>query len=369
MRENRAFPLDFNDRTREEMCCDLLVCRPSPHRLPIGRDGRTRRSVETKLRLRRGLCGSSVRDEKAMTVHPPDGPSHVPVMLGEVMRLLSPKPGETFVDGTVGTGGHAQAMMHAVGNTGRLLVVDRDPTMLERARTRLDETIARFVAGNFSELDAYLREFEPAGADGVFLDLGVASPHLDDPARGFSYRMDGPLDMRMTQAHGPDHQGPDAEAWINSAPEAELARVIREYGEERFAGRIARRIVEARKQARIRRTLALSEIIRRAVPRTRRRLHPARRTFQALRIFINRELDHLDRFLQILPRALKPRGRSAVISYHSLEDRRVKHAFREGVKKGYYEALTRKPLRPSPDEVGANPRSRSARLRAIRKRE
>ena len=291
--------------------------------------------------------------------------AHVPVMLSEIMRLLDPRPGEVVLDATVGCGGHAGAIAGALAGTGLLLGMDRDPAMAERARARLGAAFAhgvKVVVANFSEADVQLKSVAGRLADGVLLDLGAASPQIDDPGRGFSYRADGPLDMRMAQ-----FEGPSAEEWINRVPEGELARVLFEFGEERFSRRIAKAIVRARARSRIRRTGDLAEIIRSAVPAGRRRLHPARRSFQAIRIVINDEMRHLERFLEILPGMLNPGGRCVVISYHSLEDRRVKNAFRAGAREGTYELLTRKPLRPSEREVCANPRSRSARVRAVRR--
>jgi 16S rRNA (cytosine1402-N4)-methyltransferase len=239
--------------------------------------------------------------------------------------------------------------------------------MAQLARERLLDVSAgakvEILTGRFGDLPSVLATVGVEAADGVLLDLGVASPQLDDPSRGLSYRADGPLDMRLT----PDAEL-SAEEWINQVSQDELARVLREYGEERFSGRIARAIVEARARKRIRRTGELAEIIARSVPRGPRRLHPARRSFQALRIRVNEEMQQLERFLAALARLLKPGGRCAIISYHSLEDRRVKNAFRDGAREGIYELLTRKPMRPSAEEIAANPRSRSARLRAARKR-
>lgn len=293
-------------------------------------------------------------------------PLHVPVMLEESLRLLNPKPGETIVDGTLGAGGHSRAILEALGAAGRLIGVDRDPKMAQIAGQKLLGASAgakvEILTGRFGDLPAVLAAVGVEAADGVLLDLGVASPQLDDPARGLSYRADGPLDMRLT----PD-AGLSAEEWINQVSQDELAQVLREYGEERFSGRIARAIVEARARKPIRRTGELAEIIARSVPRGPRRLHPARRSFQALRIRVNEEMRELERFLAAMPRLLKPGGRCAIISYHSLEDRRVKNAFRDGAREGIYELLTRKPMRPSFAEVSGNPRSRSARLRAVRR--
>jgi len=287
---------------------------------------------------------------------------HVPVMLEECLSLLAPRPGEVMVDGTLGLGGHAVRIAEALGESGRLIGMDRDDEMLSLAGRRLEGLGVEMVAGNFSELDEHLRRLGVAGVDGVLLDLGVASAQLDRGCRGLSYRREGPLDMRLTRG-----EGLSAAEWLHSAGEEEIAGVIREYGEERYARRIARGIVEARRRGRIETTGALADVIRRSAPGGRRRLHPARRTFQAMRIFINREIEHLERFLRVLPGVLNPGGRCVIITYHSLEDRPVKRAFREGVKAGVYEALTGKPLRPSGAEVRENPRSRSAKLRAVRR--
>ena len=304
------------------------------------------------------------RTAETMEANPSQPAAHIPVMLPECMRLLNPRPGETVVDGTLGLAGHALAIAEALGEDGHLIGVDRDPRMSERARARLVGTTAGVVCGNFSDLDSILRDLGCGGVDGILLDLGVASPQIDDAGRGFSYRGEGPLDMRMTPG-----EGPSAAEWLKTASEEEIARVIWEYGDERLSRRIARAIVKARAVAEIRSTGELAETIRRAVPSGRRRLHPARRSFQAIRIFINREITHLERFLRILPGLLKPGGRCVIVSYHSLEDRPVKNAFRAGAREGVYEILTPKPLRASAAEVRSNPRSRSAKLRAVRRME
>lgn len=294
-----------------------------------------------------------------------DVPEHVPAMLSEVMQLLEPGPGEIIVDATVGCAGHAKAIRQRLGGTGLLLGLDRDPGMAERARERLrsdSDASAKIVCANFSELDTVLKAEAEGRADGILADLGFASPQVDEAERGFSYRMDGPLDMRM------NGEGDlTAEEWVNTAPEKEVADIIYQYGEERFSRRIARAIVWARDAGRITRTTQLAEIIRRAVRKGPRRLHPARRAFQAIRIHVNREMEHIERFLEILPDLLNPGGRCVMISYHSLEDRRVKNAFLAGAQSGLYERLTRKPLRPTPEEIKRNPRSRSAKVRAVRR--
>lgn len=302
-----------------------------------------------------------------MTETTPSTAPHVPVMRAEVLHLLAPRPGDTVVDGTLGAGGHSAAILEALDGAGLLVGIDRDPAMIEVARRRLGASAGarvELVHANYSEIDTVLPSVGGGPADGILLDLGVASPQIDQSERGFSYRIDGPLDMRM----GPDAEM-TAEKWINAVDEGDLADVLYRYGEERLSRRIARAIVRERQRSPIRRTTELAEIIARAVPGGPRRLHPARRSFQAIRIYLNHELDHLDRFLETLPAVLRPGGRCVVISYHSLEDRRVKTAFRAGIQEGQYEAVTRKPLRPAAGEIDTNPRSRSARVRAVRRAE
>ncbi|MHC4599439.1 MAG: 16S rRNA (cytosine(1402)-N(4))-methyltransferase RsmH [Planctomycetota bacterium] len=288
---------------------------------------------------------------------------HVPVMMEEVLRLLSPRPGDRIVDATVGAAGHAAAILRAVGSEGRLMGVDLDPRALEEARPVLAETGFPFdlVHGNFADLPSLLSERTPL--DGVLLDLGVNSAQLEDPERGFSFLRDGPLDMRM------DPGGPvTAESLVNELPEEALTRILSAFGEERYARRIARRICAARRGNPLKRTASLADIVSGAVPR-RGRFHPATRTFQAIRIAVNGEMENLDAALKALPEVLRSGGRAVVISFHSLEDRAVKRAFREGSREGAYELLTRKPLTPTREEIEANPRARSAKLRAVRKTE
>jgi 16S rRNA (cytosine1402-N4)-methyltransferase len=285
-------------------------------------------------------------------------------MLDASLRLLAPRPGEVVVDGTLGNAGHALAILDRLGPAGRLVGIDRDPRRVARARARLKDRPADVLHGNFSRLDVHLGGLGLDGADAVLLDLGAASPQLDDAEAGFSYRREGPLDMRMNP-----EAGPSAADWLNRAPQKELADVLYTYGQERHSRRIARAIVARRQRAPLRTTTELADLIRHAVPGRRRRHHPARRSFQAIRIFINREIEHLTRFLERLPDWLNPGGRCVVISYHSLEDRPVKRAFLAGQQAGRYERLTRKPLRPTDEEVARNPRSRSAKLRAVRRLE
>jgi 16S rRNA (cytosine1402-N4)-methyltransferase len=286
-------------------------------------------------------------------------------MLDECLALLAPQSGETIVDGTLGNAGHALKILESLGPSGHLLGIDRDARMVTRARARLTGLPATVCHGNFSELDKHLASQAITGVDGILLDLGVASPQIDEGECGFSYRVDGPLDMRMSA-----DEGPTAAEWINTAPEKEIADVLYQYGDERRSRRIAKSIVNRRQQARIRGTGELSDLICRSVPGgNRRRMHPARRSFQAIRIYLNREIEHLERFLKHLPEWLNPNGRCIIISYHSLEDRPVKQAFLAGAQEGLYERLTRKPHRPTDAEVELNPRSRSAKVRAIRRLE
>jgi 16S rRNA (cytosine1402-N4)-methyltransferase len=285
---------------------------------------------------------------------------HVSVLLDETLELLAVRPGGLWVDGTVGLGGHARALLRASAPDGRLLGLDRDAETLEEARRVLDAfgPRVRLEAGDFREIPERLGGEQ---ADGVLLDLGVSSVQLDDPGRGFSFQSDGPLDMRMDR-----RQEETAAEVVNELPEKDLADLLYAYGEERRSRRIARAIVRARERAPIRTTAELADIVRRATPggARPRRLHPATRTFQALRIHVNRELEGLGRALERIAGCLAPEGRLAVIAFHSLEDRTVKTTFRELKRRGH-RLVTKKPVRPSETEVRENPRARSARLRAL----
>lgn len=302
---------------------------------------------------------------------------HLPVLLDEVVELLAPQPGAVIVDGTLGAGGHAEALLEALGPGGRLVGIDRDPAALALARDRL----ARFgecfkpIYGNHLQLQSLLREAGLFAVDGILLDLGVSSMQLDDAARGFSFRRDGPLDMRMDPTAGV----PAAE-WIAAAGEKELRRVLRDYGEERRAGAIARAIVEHRESEPITRTEQLADLVRRVMGPAagRYRIHPATRTFQALRIVVNQEIDGLERCVEHASAMLRRGGRLAVIAYHSLEDRAIKQSMRSLAhrcvcpprfpvcgcgKEDLLRLLAPKPVRPTEAEIDRNPRSRSARLR------
>jgi 16S rRNA (cytosine1402-N4)-methyltransferase len=293
-------------------------------------------------------------------------PRHVPVLPAEVLRALDPQPGQVMVDVTLGAGGHARLLAERLGPTGRLIGLDRDPAMLELARPRLMGLPVTLVQANFDQLQGVLDELGVAAVDGVLADLGVCSDQLDAVERGLSFSQPGPLDMRLNP-----EEGEPASTLLKRLNERDLANLIYEYGEERFSRRIARRIVEVRKQTPIETTEQLAELVRRCVPRPPRKgsrqrppIDPATRVFQALRIAVNDELGALERLLQVLPWCVKPGGVAVIISFHSLEDRRVKQAFRD---KAVWEVLTKKPVEAGQDEVRDNPRARSAKLRAARR--
>ncbi|MFP6634218.1 MAG: 16S rRNA (cytosine(1402)-N(4))-methyltransferase RsmH [Planctomycetota bacterium] len=292
-------------------------------------------------------------------------PEHLPVMLEETLRCLAPRPGETMLDGTLGLGGHAAEILSRLSPGGELIGLDRDPEALTLAAKRLDGVGGnyRLLHGTFDRVGELLKELELSsdGAfDGLLLDLGVSSMQLDRAERGFSFRNDGPLDMRMDPG-----EGESAASWLAQAPVEELARVIRRYGEEPQAGKIARAIDRARRERPITTTAELSSLIEELVPRRGKKIHPATKTFQAIRIVVNRELDCLRDALEKLDRYMKPGGRVVVLSYHSLEDRLVKTVFRDRVREGFFISHPDGLQRPTQTEVQSNPRSRSARLRAV----
>jgi 16S rRNA (cytosine1402-N4)-methyltransferase len=287
---------------------------------------------------------------------------HVPVLLKEAIDFLAVRRGGIYIDATVGLGGHSLEIAKRLGAQGRLIGFDKDPKALEIAKNVVSRTshVAREAAEGWPGIELIHRSFADLahdGFDGILADLGVSSLQFGDPARGFSFQAEGPLDMRMNPM-----SEPTAEQVVNQFDERELADLIYEFGEERRSRRIARAIVRSRP---ILTTAQLAAVISTAArPMKHERIHPATRTFQALRIFVNRELDDLRKLLQATPQLLKPGGRLVVISFHSLEDRIVKDAMREGANLGQYKLLTKKPVTASEDEIDRNPRSRSAKLRA-----
>jgi 16S rRNA (cytosine1402-N4)-methyltransferase len=295
-----------------------------------------------------------------------NGPRHVPVLLEEVLEYLNVRPGGVICDATLGLAGHSSAIAKRLGGKGKLIAFDRDPEAMEAAKARLEELRSElgdempevvYVAKAFSEA---VNEIAPGSLDGLLADFGVSSLQLDEAHRGFSFRSDGPLDMRQDT-----RSGETAEQVVNQEDENELADLIYEFGEERRSRRIARAIVRARP---IRSTAELAQIISAAAPSMKGdKIHPATRTFQALRIRVNNELGEIQSLLKSAGSLLKPGGRLVLISFHSLEDRLVKDAFREASRAKEFEVLTKKPVVAEEQEQMRNPRSRSAKMRAAEK--
>jgi 16S rRNA (cytosine1402-N4)-methyltransferase len=284
-------------------------------------------------------------------------PRHVPVLVEQVLEYLQPQPGQTIIDCTVGSGGHAQRNVERLGPHGRLLGLDQDRAMLQLARSRLPDGTVQLEQCNFDQLRPLLNRLGIDAVDGVLADLGFSSDQVDDPARGLSFSQPGPLDMRLDRS-----AGSPASALLERLNERDLADLFWTFGEERFSRRIARRIVETRQRTPLTTTDQLAELVRRCVPRSRGHgIDPATRVFQALRIAVNDELGALERLLAALPHCLRAGGRAVVISFHSLEDRLVKRAFRQ---RDLWQELTRKPVQAEETEVKDNPRARSAKLRA-----
>jgi 16S rRNA (cytosine1402-N4)-methyltransferase len=305
------------------------------------------------------------------------GPLHRPVLLDEVIEAVRPRSDSVLVDATLGAGGHAEALLERLGPAGRLVGIDRDETALRVASERLARFEERFVPvhGRYEELPHLIRDVGVFAVDAIVADLGVSSLQLDDAERGFSFRADGPLDMRMDRSGGRTAAGV-----VNETPEPELAEILREYGEEKLAGPIARAIVGRRDQRPFTGTLELAELVAEVLgPSARRyRIHPATRTFQAIRIVVNQEIEGLDAFVASAVSVLRKGGRLAVIAFHSLEDRVIKHAMRALAhrctcppemptcgcgKENIVRLVGSKPIRPTERETRENPRARSARLR------
>ena len=286
---------------------------------------------------------------------------HVPVLFQDALSFLCVRPTGTYVDCTLGLAGHAEGIMRRLGPGGRLIGFDRDPEALELATARLAKVAEEMgsqapqftlIGEAFSRIEEHV---EPASVDGLLADFGASSLHFDEARRGFSFQADGPLDMRMDT-----RTGPTAEQVVNEMEERELANLIYEYGEERRSRTVARAIVRGRPIAT---TGQLARIVASVVPRMKH-ISGATKTFQALRIYINRELDEIRALLEAAPKLLKPTARLVVISFHSLEDRIAKDSIRDGAQKGIWEVLTRKPVTAGEEEMDLNPRSRSAKLRA-----
>jgi 16S rRNA (cytosine1402-N4)-methyltransferase len=290
---------------------------------------------------------------------------HKPALVREVLEYLAPCAGQLIVDATIGGGGHAEAVLEKMEGRVKLIGIDRDQEALDAARQRL----ARFgeavvlIKGKFSELDSLLEKAGAGNPDRVYFDLGVSSHQLDSAERGFSFRNDGPLDMRMDQS-----QGQTAADLLKKSKQQELERIFWEYGEDRFGRRVAKEIVRKREKGiELDRTRKLAEMLEAVIGRRGQRVHPATRIFQALRIAVNLELEELSKGLHACLEHLVPGGRMLVISYHSLEDRLVKNFYRENDRAGRLRLLSKKPVRPGDEEIRQNPRSRSARLRAAEK--
>lgn len=302
--------------------------------------------------------------------------SHAPVLHDEVIALMAIRPDGQYVDGTYGRGGHARSILAGLGDRGRLIVMDRDPEAIADARRRFgDDPRVEIIQDDYANMGARIEELELAEKiDGVLLDLGVSSPQLDDADRGFSFQQDGKLDMRMDPA-----SGESAADWLQQADEAEIARVLWEYGEERYSRRIAKKIAETRKSTPITTTRALADLVASCMPRPKNKRHPATRSFQAIRIQINRELEQIQRLLESLLGILRVGGRLLVISFHSLEDRIVKRFFktrssRQEIPRGLPLRdseidqvvplkIVGKAIKAGTAEIAVNPRARSAVLR------
>ena len=290
--------------------------------------------------------------------------AHRPVLLKEALEFLHVRPDGIYIDATLGAGGHAEQILKVLQQgQGKLLGIDRDPAALAVARARLRAFGEKLIVqqGNFAEIDALHAASGLGPADGLLADLGLSSMQLEDAARGFSFSLPGPLDMRMDP-----RTEKTADAIVNYSSERDLANLIFKFGEERHSRRIARAIVKARP---IRTTTELAQVVTRAIPSRAglHQIHPATRTFMALRLAVNEELENLQGFLSKVLQVLAPQGRLVVLSYHSLEDRLVKRAFQTWRREGAVQVLTRKVVRPSEEEMRANPRSRSAKLRAAEK--
>lgn len=292
---------------------------------------------------------------------------HTPVLLNEVLEIFNPQPGQIYIDATVNGGGHTRAIADHIGETGRVIGIDLDEDLIERLRSRNEQEDSKnieLVRGNYADVGSMLERLGYDKVDGILFDLGFSSYHVDGSGRGFSFLRDEPLDMR----YDPESNELTAKQIINTWSERAIEDIIRTLGQDRYSRRIASAIVSERKKKRIGTTALLAEIIRRSIPRQLlTRLHPATRTFQALRMAVNDELRNIERGITAATTKLNPEGKIIVISFHSLEDRIVKLFFQKSKREGMLEVLTPKPLKPSNREITVNPRARSAKLRAARK--
>jgi len=286
---------------------------------------------------------------------------HIPVLLNKTVDLLNIKRGDIVIDCTIGEGGHSAKILPLIGESGYLYGIDRDTEALNKARQRLYPIGENFtlIHNNFSNILNVAKDFNISTVNKIIVDLGISSLQIEIKERGFSFRKEGPLDMRMNR-----EEKITATNLVNSLPEDKIANIIYKYGEERLSRRIAKHIVDYRKKKQIETTTELAEIIKKAYPHKWQRIHPATRTFQALRITVNRELENLEKFLKSFPQILHKDGRIAIISYHSLEDRLVKIYFRQNKD---LRVLNKKVIKPSRGEVNQNPRARSAKLRGAEK--
>ncbi len=286
---------------------------------------------------------------------------HLSVLRAKVLEMLNIRQNGVYVDATTGLGGHAEAILREIGSEGRLIGIDRDDEALLSARKKLSDSRVTLMQGNFSDMESMISSNGITAVDGILFDLGLSSVQLKSPGRGFSFASDASLDMRMDRS-----QKISARDIVNRYPENQLERIFREFGEERFARKIAKAIIQWREKKPIATCAELSKIVEK-IYGMRGKIHPATKTFQALRIAVNQELDQLTKGLHASLHLLKQGGRLCVISYHSLEDRIVKHFMADNAKKGLLRIIVKKPITPAPEELSMNPSSRSAKLRVAEK--
>lgn len=347
----------LNQATSQKGACTIVF--DIPHPVKVGAHGKPP-LLGGFLPASESRTGRTQSSKRGIVIRmTSDSSIHVSVMPREIVAALDPRAGGVYVDGTLGGGGHTRLIAEAVGNAGKVVAIDRDPAALARAEIALKGLPVLLAHGNFDEIPVVLRELQIDAVDGVVLDLGLSSDQLADRERGFSFDSDGELDMRFDPTTGEP-------AWrlLSRLREDEIADLIYQLGEERYSRRIAREIVAVRRKGPLKNVREFADLVRRCVPRGSDRIDPATRTFQALRIAVNDELGSLRRVLAAIPGLLRPGGTIAVLSFHSLEDRIVKEAFRGDAR---LEVVTKKPLMAQEDEVAANPRSRSAKLRVARR--